>query len=195
MTFSEYQRLVIAFHGCDVSVAARIHRGGILRSSLNDYDWLGRGIYFWEHGPARALEWARFMATRKSSGVKRPAVVGALIQLGNCFDLLDVRFTAYLKRLFPEFLALIGSSGQALPRNIGVFHRLDCAFLNWAIPEIERRKGFLFQTVRGVFVEGEAAFPDGHIFEQSHIQIAVRDPSCIVGYFHPAQVHEFQTDL
>ena len=190
MTYSDYQRLVIAFHGCDARIADRIARGGILRTSLNDYDWLGRGIYFWEHGPARALEWARFMATRKTSGVKRPAVVGALIQLGNCFDLLDVKFTAVLKAMYPRFLAFLGGAGKPLPKNTGVLHHLDCAFLNWAIPEIEQRTDARFQTVRGVFIEGEAVFPGGHILEKSHIQIAVRDPGCIVGYFHPARLHE-----
>ena len=36
-------------------MAAVLLRGEPLQPSENDYDWLGRGIYFWEHGPQRAL--------------------------------------------------------------------------------------------------------------------------------------------
>jgi len=188
MPFLEYQRLIIAYHGCDQAVAEAALRSSRLKASDNDYDWLGTGIYFWEHGPARALEWAEFMATRKK--VRTPAVVGALIQLGHCFDLLDVKLTDDLRRLYPEFVHVLAASGRPLPSNDSArkLHRLDCAFLNWAIPLIEADRGVKFQTVRGVFVEGEAIYPTAQIFAQSHIQIAVRDPTAIIGYFHPAAV-------
>lgn len=188
MPFLEYQRLIIAYHGCDQAVADATLRGGDLKKSDNDYDWLGTGIYFWEHGPARALEWAEFMASRKK--VKTPAAIGALIQLGHCFDLLDVRLTENLRLLYPEFVKAMALSGKPLPTNDSTskLHRLDCAFLNWAIPLIEAGKGVKFQTVRGVFIEGEAIYPTAQIFAKSHIQIAVRDSSAIMGYFHPAAV-------
>jgi hypothetical protein len=188
MDFNEYQRLVVAFHGCDRKTANAVFSGSRLRPSLNDYDWLGTGIYFWEHGPARAMEWARFLANRKNSPVHDPAVVGALIQLGNCFDLLDVRFTKFLTELFPDFQSTFSAIGAIPPRNERVFHRLDCAFLNWAVPVVEEQIGIQFQTIRGVFVEGSAAFPGGHIYERSHIQISVRDPAAIIGYFHPSRL-------
>src|SRR4051794_40667189 len=101
MPFLEYQRLIMAYHGCDKAVADAALRGKALKASDNDYDWLGKGIYFWEHGPARALEWAQFMQGRGK--VSHPAMVGALIQLGHCFDLLDVRLTENLRQLYPEF--------------------------------------------------------------------------------------------
>jgi hypothetical protein len=41
------------------------------------------------------------------------------------------------------------------------------------------------QTVRGVFVEGNPAFPGSQIYAKTHVQIAVRDSSCILGYFLP----------
>lgn len=188
MSLFEYQRLVVAYHGCDHAVAKGAIQGGKLNASNNDYDWLGKGIYFWEHGPVRALEWARFMSNRGK--VAKPAVVGALIQLGNCFDMLDVRLTEDLRRLYPEFEKSFSRGGNPLPSNDPTrkLHRLDCAFLNWAIPLVEADLGVTFQTVRGVFVEGAAIYPTAQIFAQSHIQIAVRDPSAIIGYFHPAAV-------
>jgi hypothetical protein len=58
-----YQRTVIAYHGCDESVVTGVLlHGQRVTASANDYDWLGRGVYFWEHGPRRALEWAQWRA-------------------------------------------------------------------------------------------------------------------------------------
>jgi hypothetical protein len=43
-----------------------------------------------------------------------------------------------------------------------------------------------FQTIRGVFTEGDPAFEESRIFAKTHIQIAVRDPSVILGFFLPS---------
>lgn len=45
----------------------------------------------------------------------------------------------------------------------------------------------LFDSVRGVFIEGGPAFEGSGIFEKSHIQICVRNPNCIPGFFRPRQ--------
>ena len=77
--------VVFGFHGCDESVAKEVIKNNkALRSSEQRYDWLGHGIYFWEGSETRALEWA---ISRKD--IKQPAVIGAVINLGNCLDLLD----------------------------------------------------------------------------------------------------------
>ncbi|HAV14656.1 MAG TPA: hypothetical protein DCX06_14360 [Opitutae bacterium] len=53
-----YQRQVIAYHGCDQSTVDQIIGGGdTLKPSEKNHDWLGKGIYFWEYGPERALDW------------------------------------------------------------------------------------------------------------------------------------------
>lgn len=44
------------------------------RPSRNEWDWLGRGTYFGEHAPERALRWAR---ERYRGRHQRPAVPGA----------------------------------------------------------------------------------------------------------------------
>jgi hypothetical protein len=41
------------------------------------------------------------------------------------------------------------------------------------------------QTVRCPFLEGKRAFPGSGIFRESHVQLAVRDKSCILGVFRP----------
>jgi hypothetical protein len=44
-----------------------------------------------------------------------------------------------------------------------------------------------YQTVRAAFREGDALYPDADFHEKTHIQIAVRDLSCIKGYFRPLE--------
>ena len=118
MDLLSYQRTIFGFHGCDKHVADAVLTGETkLSASENAYDWLGRGIYFWEHGPLRALEWAQQQALRKGSRIKTPAVLGAVIQLGNCFDLLDVRYTRELARSAARMIDTASSLGIRLPRN------------------------------------------------------------------------------
>lgn len=64
---------------------------------------------------------------------------------------------------------------------------LDCAVLNFGLgnlDELEDGRPY-YQTVRGVFVEGKRAYPGAAIRTKTHVQIAVRDESCILGYFMP----------
>ncbi len=189
-----YQRMIIGYHGCDAAVAAKVLSGeDSLAPSEKDYDWLGKGIYFWEHGPQRAYDWAREKAKRAPDQIKTPAVLGAYINLGQCFDLLDTANTKLLADLYPFFERFILESGKPLPKNESapgtqepdrVLRKLDCAVVNWSLDEL-KNDGRNYQTVRGVFVEGKEAYPRGGIMLKSHIQIAVRDSGCIIGYFRP----------
>lgn len=193
MRVLDYQRLVVAYHGCDSRVRDRVITGGsAMSASRNDYDWLGHGIYFWEHGPARALEWAEARVER--GRLDKPAVLGAILHLGQCFDLLDVRFTNILRRAFPGFCRTMERTGTLMPRNEPsspadsdrLLRRRDCAVLNWTISEVESAWKIKFHSVRGVFQEGEPVFEGSDIRHRSHIQIAVRDPDCILGFFLPS---------
>lgn len=197
MDLLNYQRTVFAFHGCDRRIRDAVLLGKMkLLASLNTYDWLGTGIYFWEHGPRRALEWATQQSKRKGTKIKEPAVLGAVIQLSNCFDLLDVRFTEFLSDSAEELSRGLAAQGKLLPVNQSVgkndFDWLrrdrDCFVINNALPTIEQRIGIAFDSVRGVFQEGAAAFDGAGIKLKSHIQVAVRDPRAIIGYFNPETI-------
>ena len=108
---------VYGYHGCDESVAKRILEAGDQMSpSYNAYDWLGSGIYFWEDAPERALQWAVEMKKPK------PTVLGAVIELGNCLNLLDV---ASHFEIAGTYQALI-DSGAELPKNKKRVHPLPC---------------------------------------------------------------------
>jgi len=59
----------------------------------------------------------------------------------------------------------------------------DCAVIDYTLSSIAQEERIKYQTVRGVFLEGKPAFPGSKIALKSHIQIAVKDPACIVGVF------------
>ena len=57
--FDDYHRTVVGYHGTGLMAALRIvNRIEDFRWSQRDYDWLGRGIYFWEYAPKQALTFA-----------------------------------------------------------------------------------------------------------------------------------------
>jgi hypothetical protein len=178
----DYQRTVIAYHGCDESIVNEVLLNGAkLKPSEKVHDWLGRGSYFWEHGPKRALAWAGDPERK----IKKPAVLGAVMHLGNCFDLLDTQFTSILAGAFPEFCRVQRENGRPMPENKGRRHNLDCAVINWTIEYLESKHGQTYHTVRGMFQEGNPAFATSEIKTKSHIQIAVRHPEVVLGYFKP----------
>jgi len=183
----KYDRTVIAYHGCDTTTAEEILAGGTFKKSQNNYDWLGEGIYFWEFGADRAVQFAEF---QKGMGkVRTPAVVGAILQLGECFDLMDTRFTRDLAKAYSAFKKVKALAKEPLPKNKGktpdkkLRHR-DCAVLNFYLTALAEG-GLHYDTVRCAFVEGGPAFPGSGIRSESHIQIAVRNPACVVGVFRP----------
>src|SRR5438874_6156239 len=99
-----YQRSVVGYHGCDASVADRVLSGkSVLKLSTNPYDWLGEGIYFWEHGPQRAYEWAIEQMSFDGKRFREPSVLAAKINLGVCLDLLDTANTRLLGLWYAKF--------------------------------------------------------------------------------------------
>lgn len=182
-----YARTVYGYHGCKATTAEAILGGSPFRASVNQYDWLGEGIYFWEYGLRRAWSWAKALHDDEA------AVVGAHVHLGDCFDLLDTQFTEILKTLAPTYAESVVAGGGALPKNEGRELKkryFDCALLNWSLTVLADQ-GQRYQTVRCAFIEGSPVYDDGRgvkaeIFEESHIQLVVRDPSCILGTFRPS---------
>jgi len=57
--------------------------------------------------------------------------------------------------------------------------------IEYAIKLAESTENRTFDTVRGAFWEGGLVYPGSEIATQSHIQIAVRNPDCVLGYFKP----------
>lgn len=183
-----FARIVLGYHGNTKTFVTALLDGTTRivdwPASKNAYDWLGEGIYFWEHAPERALRWAKDNIERRPDRYPvgaSPAVIGAVIQLSPCFDLTNIRHT---EMLAPAYDQVAEAVGEALPKNRGgrdkLMRDLDCVVINWCLRGDKR-----FLTVRGAFWEGEEVYPGAGIMKESHIQIAVRDPSCILGVFRP----------
>lgn len=185
-----YARIVVGYHGCEQQFALKLLTGELSISDWNPsdnvFDWLGKGIYFWEFAEARAWRWAVEKAKKKGNGWK-PAVIGALIQLGRCLDFTDEKDTRLLGDAYAQVGSALAAAGQPMPENKGrdddlkARHR-DCLVINWCAAKVAPRG---CQTVRGAFWEGAEAFDGARIRKESHIQIAVRDPTCILGVFRP----------
>lgn len=188
---------ILGYHGCDKEIADKAISGEIeLASSNADYDWLGPGIYFWESDPRRALEWARENAARVT--VKEPAVVGAVIDLRNCLDLAARENLELVALAHDSFVAMRREAKLPLPENKKAKGRpdddrllryLDNAVIRHLHQMIDDSSGKQrlepFDTVRGMFTEGDPAYPGAGYFKKSHVQIAVLNPACILGLFHP----------
>ncbi|MEW6776527.1 MAG: hypothetical protein AB1405_09560 [Bdellovibrionota bacterium] len=132
----------------------------------------------------RAWEWARQKHGREA------AVVGAVIALGDCFDLTDTWFTTLLSEAHQELTESFRKRGKSLPRNGGKTpleerRELDCLVVNYCIEDLARGRHLKYDTVRSPFWEGPRVFPGSMFHRESHIQIAVRNADCIKGVFRP----------
>jgi hypothetical protein len=181
------QSLVLAYHGCDASVAERVIAGREhLRLSRRGYDWLGGGVYFWEDSESRAWQWAEEGVRERR--LKKPAVVGAVIQLRECLNLIDPESIEIVRKAHAAYLRMSRLTGRKPETNRGKDLRarfLDCEVFNTLHHLREKEGKEPFDTVRAFFVEGTELYPGAGLRAQDHIQIAVRNPACIRGYFRP----------
>ncbi len=190
---SAFSRTIIGYHGCLASRAEELLAGTMKISdwpkSKESFDWLGHGIYFWEHGLHRAERWAMAKATRSGG---KPAVVGAVIDIAQCLDLNDTEGTELLGAMYKKIADEYQKSSIRMPENKRSsetdedlkLRELDCLIINSTI-EITDPNEEMFPVVRAAFPEGSHAFPGSKLRAQSHTQIAVRDPKCILGIFRP----------
>ena len=186
--YDKLPNLVIGFHGCSQKTYEKvILNNQQLKSSENSYDWLGHGIYFWEQNLQRAKEWA------KRRHGKDAAVMGAVIDLGNCLNLTDSASSEYLKTGYSVLKALCDIDGTKMPENREslktkdiLLRDLDCAVIMQVQDIYSGNPGVpAFDSVRGVFIEGGAPYPGSAFNDKTHIQICVCNPNCIKGYFAP----------
>ncbi len=190
--YSSLPHFVLGFHGCDHKVGEAILSGAVAQvKSVNTYDWLGHGYYFWENNPERAIQYAKEMnsnPSRTKGMVDEPFVIGAVIDLGHCLNLLEGKSLLLLKSAYELLGELADLSGKPLPVNKLVkgqplLRDLDCAVIE-TLHRYRKASGFeAFDSVRGMFAEGKELYPGAGFQEQSHIQICVCNPNCIKGYF------------
>jgi hypothetical protein len=72
------------------------------------------------------------------------------------------------------------------PFVIGAFYlkrELDCAVIKSVHTLRKKAEEEPYQTVYGVFEEGKPLYKNAGFRNKTHVQIAVIDPACILGYF------------
>ena len=67
----------------------------------------------------------KISAKRKNSQIKEPAVVGAIIDLGYCFDLTDSTYLQELKAAYESMVTVYKESGIELPKNTSIGNSTD----------------------------------------------------------------------
>lgn len=192
--YTSHPTIVFGFHACCREVGEGLINGSLgFHPSENKFDWLGHGMYFWENSPHRARRYA------EERGIEDPVVIGAAIHLGYCLDLLDSDALDYLRQTYQTLKALLDAAGTPLPVNRSpkgrpekgddlLLRDLDCAVINLVHSEKKKEKDAKgFDTVRAAFWEGEELYPGAGFKEKNHIQISVRNPNCIKGFFWPRE--------
>jgi len=187
---------VLGYHGCDRDTGEKLLSNESFKPSENDFDWLGSGIYFWEANPDRALDWARERRKRQGADDEpdlHPFVVGAVIDPGFCLDLVSANGLKAIEEAYVDFHALILASGGQLPENSGgedfLLRKLDCAVINALHRQRVEANEPAFDSVRGVFTEGQRVYKNSGFRRKTHIQICVRNSEKINGVFRVPERH------
>jgi hypothetical protein len=187
--------LVNAYHGTTKSRAEKILSGQFRRPNrTKPFYWLGRGIYFFQDNPHLALKWAK--RTAESRG-EEPAVLHAQIDLTGCMDIaFDPRWHELLGeahnrlrksggalacldqtplRILDDQVLVRGRSGPSDGEDTTTagLNYLDYVVLEFAI-EALKAQGVVIESVRALFLEGQAVYPNSWVYDQAHLAIAVR---------------------
>ena len=152
------------------------------RPSNRSYDWLGKGIYFWERDPVRAYEFAL------QKGSRDPSVVGAIIDPGRTLDLRCRESQEMMRSAYETYCDYQGVPEQrnaSYEEGIPLRRELDFVMIEAACRMQRNSDGKTFDTVMGTFLEGKEIYPGAGMRDKTHTQICVRNPDCILGYFNP----------
>ncbi len=192
--YSTLPHFVLGFHGCDEGFGELILSGKErLSPSTNRYDWLGHGIYFWENNPYRAIEYAYQLQKnpeRTKGIIKTPFCLGAIVDLGHCLNLLESHSIEIIKQGYDLLCESAKQSNYPIPENRAVkgepdflLRYLDCAVIETIHGFNKKNAWREYDSVRAVFTEGNPVYPNSGFKEKNHIQICIRNPNCIKGYF------------
>lgn len=186
--------LIIGFHGCDKETCDSIIIGRQrMKLSNNPWDWLGDGMYFWQNNYERA--WLYANNPPGKSKIKKPAVLGAVFCLGHCLDLTEQAALDILKATYNMYALSFNSGEKQMPSNTNpasnpnsfdhVIRRLDCSVIKTVHEFAYRNAQQPFDSVRALLPEGEPLYKGAGFRDRTHIQIAIRNPNMIKGFFLP----------
>jgi len=193
--------LLVAYHGCDVTVRDALVKGTLahLDESKNRYDWLGPGVYFFEGDAQRALRFAQ--ASRDNPAkvyTARPiataSVVGAILRVHTWLDMTTQDGLTEFSAAYDLMLRSMESEDVPPPTNEAaspddtdiLLRHLDKSVFNYIHQVRHEHNAPPYQAVRAAFRQGKELAPRSGFHEGTHLQLALRDPSCVVGWFLPS---------
>lgn len=186
--YTKLPNLVLGFHGCNREAFENVlYHHKPMKKSTNVYDWLGSGIYFWEQNLQRARDWAL-----NRYGEENACVIGAVIDLGYCLNLTDNASASILRKgheLLEHRCRLLKmkmpQNRQSKKTSDILLRDLDCAVIEQVHYYCKRNGLPQYDSVRGIFLEGGSVYQGSEFREKTHVQICVRNPNCIKGFFSP----------
>jgi hypothetical protein len=167
---ADEERTVRAYHGTSTESAHKIIQEQRFKISINPYDWMGKGIYFWPDNRTRAWEWANKLFPRGA------AVLVVTVRLGRCLDLTTSDFHSHLQLAYLGLKEECATTGKPLPENKKLRFDLECVVINRAVEQYLPDT----QSVLAHFREGDPLYEGSSFHTQDHFQLCVRDPGCIV---------------
>jgi len=93
-------------------------------------------------------------------------VIGAFAYPGNCLNLTDYGVMNELALAYEATLGISAAAGTPLPVN-----------------SVRENGQEAYDTVYGVFEEGELVYPGVGFRDRTHLQITICNPEIILGYF------------
>lgn len=197
--YSAEPGLVIGFHGCEKSIRDKIVNGSVMmKPSQNSYDWLGGGFYFWQNNYERAMDFATNPPGKQK--FQEPAVLGAVLGLGNCLDMADKRCIDEVSFSFQILKQVFETAEKELPMNRDaensndkLLRELDCAVIEHLHKVMHESSNPPFDSLRGIFIEGKPIYDGAGFYERTHVQICIRNPNCIKGFFIPRKEIKWKT--
>lgn len=192
--------LMVGYHGCDVTVRDGLVSGQMSpKASTNQYDWLGPGFYMFEGDQERARSFAETAALQPhrqltARPIATPSVVGCLFSVQRCLDMSTKAGRQEFEEAYIHLQAGFLLNNEVPPVNLPagnhdqdiLLRGLDRAVFSFMHRRNERARAFdSYQAVRGSFRQGVEIAPNSGFHRDSHTQIALRDFSCIRGWFVP----------
>lgn len=169
---------VTLYHATELDVGLAVEDYDVkLILSRNLDDWLGSGVYFFDN-LERAKMWA---IMGKSQGwIKRPAVISAVVDLGNCLNMMEADHEAEFREA-ERILNIIveNAPGAKLPENVkadgGVMTDRLLDYMVFEMVHILRilRSEEEYHTMVSSFSNNKEIFP-GSAIRKNHMQVAVR---------------------
>ena len=160
--------------------------------SQNEYDWLGKGVYFWAVNPSMCAIWAQHVsASHDSSKFNKEdySVLKVKLSYSNILDLTDARKIRLLQSATRSLLRNNREFGgsRIIPKNSYINYEgiadanksdrrnFDCFAINDFIEE-QRRGGVNYDCVFGAFEVGPRNPPELSFRRFTNLQICMRVP-------------------